>query len=365
MITKLSIAVLGLMVLASCGGKKEQQRPQAYFKTQKASKKDVTLETKYTATIRGRQDIDVYPQVAGTLQKLCVSEGQTVSKGQVLFIIDQVPYKAALNTAEAALEAAEAQLATAQLSYDSRKTLREQNVVSDFDLQTAKNTLLTAKAQVTQCKAQVVNARNSLSYTEVKSPSNGVVGTLPFRQGALVGPSMPMALTTVSDNNQMYVYFSMTESQLLKMTRESGSMDAAIKNMPELTLQLVDGSIYDIKGKVESASGVVDRQTGSIQLRAVFDNPGKMLHSGSTGKIIMPVEYKDQIIIPIAATVQMQNRYRVWLVEKDGTAKEQMVTLGEKSNGKEVIVLEGLTAGQEYVSEGAGMVKSGQKVKKD
>lgn len=364
MITKLSLAVLGMMVLSGCGDKKQQQRPQAYFSTQKVSAKDITLETKYTATIRGRQDIEVYPQVAGTLQRLCVSEGQTVTKGQLLFVIDQVPYQAALNTAEAALEAANAQLATAQLSYDSRKTLREQNVISDFDLQTAHNQLLTAKAQVAQCKAQVTNARNSLSYTEVKSPANGVVGTLPFRQGALVGPSMPMSLTTVSDNNQMYVYFSMTEGQLLKMTRESGSMDAAIKNMPELTLQLVDGSLYEIKGKVESASGVVDRQTGSIQLRAVFDNPGKILHSGSTGNIIIPVEYKDQIIIPIAATVQMQNKYRVWLVDKDGIAKEQIVTLGEKSNGKEVIVTEGLKAGQEIVSSGAGMIKAGQKVKK-
>ena len=144
-------------------------------------------------------------QVGGTLQKLCVTEGQKVKKGQPLFIIDQVPYQAALNTAEAALKAAEAQLATAQLNYDSRKKLFDEKVVSDFDIQTANNSLLTAQAQVAQAKAQVVNARNSLSYTVVKSPADGVVGTLPYRQGALVSSAMPQPLTTVSDNNKMYV----------------------------------------------------------------------------------------------------------------------------------------------------------------
>ena len=333
------------------------------FKTMKVAKKDVTLEAKYSATIRGRQDIEVYPQVSGTLKRLLVTEGQKVGKGQAMFIIDQVPYQAALNTAEAALKAAQAQEATAQLNYESRKQLFEQQVVSDFDMKTAENSLLSAKAQVAQAQAQVVNARNSLSYTVVKSPSNGVVGTLPYRQGALVGPSMPMALTTVSDNNQMYVYFSMSESQFLELSRKAGSAEKAVKEMPAVQLQLVDGTIYESTGTVETASGVVDRSTGSVQLRAVFDNPSHMLHSGSTGNIIVPVEYKDALVVPAAGVVQTQDKHKVYVVDKNGVAHSKLVDILPQSTGKEFIVTSGLEAGAEIVAEGASMVKEEQQVK--
>lgn len=357
-------ALAGTFLLTSCGKKQQQGgMPSANFETMKIQKKSVTLDSKYSASIRGRQDIEVYPQVSGTLQRLLVTEGQKVQKGQTLFVIDQVPYQAALNTAEAALKAAEAQESTARLNYESRKTLREQNVISDFDLQTAHNTLLSAKAQVAQAQAQVVNARNSLSYTVVKSPADGVVGTLPFRQGALVGPTIPQALTTVSDNRQVYVYFSMTESQLLQMARDKGSIEAAIQAMPAVGLTLVDGSRYAQEGRVESVSGVVDAQTGSVQLRAVFDNAQGLLHSGSTGNVIIPVEYKDQIIIPAGATVQTQDKFRVYLVDEEGKAVEQMITLAPQSNGKDVIVTGGLKEGQEIVAAAAGMVRNGQQVK--
>lgn len=215
----LVVAVLGTTLLMSCGGKQQggqgQQNAPVEFKTVKVKAEDRIIDTKYSATIRGRQDIQVLPQVSGTLQKLCVTEGQRVHRGQALFIIDQVPYQAALNTAKANLEAAKAAEATAQLSYESVKNLHAQQVVSDFDLQTANNSLMQAKAAVAQATAAVTNAANSLGYTVVKSPADGVVGTLPYRVGALVGPSIPTPLTTVSDNHQMYVYFSMTEAQLL------------------------------------------------------------------------------------------------------------------------------------------------------
>lgn len=358
-----TLAVVSL--LSSCGGKKEQQAAAVVeFKTTKVAKENITLDAKYSATIRGRQDIEVYPQVAGTLQKLCVVEGQSVSKGQTLFIIDQVPYQAALNTAEAALKAAQAQEATAQLTYESRKQLFDKQVVSEYDLQTAQNTLLTAKASVAQAQAQVVNARNSLSYTVVKSPANGVVGTLPFRQGALVGPSMPQALTTVSDNNQMYVYFSITENQFLELTRKAGSAEKAVKEMPAVKLQLVDGSMYESTGTVETASGVVDRSTGSIQLRAVFDNAAHLLHSGSTGNVIVPIEYKDVLTVPAAGVVQTQDKYKVYVVDKEGVAHSQIINVMAQNNGKQFIVTKGLDEGMEIVAEGASMVKEDQKVKK-
>lgn len=365
LMTVLVTAVTAMTMLSSCGNKQQRgAMPSAVFKTTKVAKSDVTLTEKYSATIRGRQDIDVYPQVGGTLQKLCVTEGQKVKKGQVLFVIDQVPYRAALNTAEAALKAAQAQEATAQLNYDSRKKLYDQKVVSEIDMQTAQNTLLSAKAQVAQAKAQVVNARNSLSYTTVTSPADGVVGTLPYRQGALVGSSMPQPLTTVSDNNEMYVYFSMTESQFLNLIRQYESVEKAIEAMPELTLQLVDGSDYEIKGRVESASGVVDRNTGSVQLRAAFSNPSHILHSGSTGNVIIPVTHKDVLTVPATAAVQTQDKYNVYVVDDKGIAHAQMVDILPQSQGKTFIVTSGLQGGEEIVAEGAGMVRDGQDVKK-
>ncbi|MEE1147603.1 MAG: efflux RND transporter periplasmic adaptor subunit [Bacteroidaceae bacterium] len=362
--TGLLTAIVGLAVLTSCGKKQQQQMPSAVYKTVKVSTQTIQLDTEYSATIRGRQDIDVYPQVGGTLQKLCVTEGQTVKKGQTLFIIDQVPFQAALNTAEAALKAAEAQQATAELNYNSRKQLFDERVVSEFDMQTAHNALLSAKAAVAQAKAQVVNARNSLSYTVVKSPSDGVVGTLPYRQGALVGSSMPKPLTTVSDNSQMYVYFSLNESELLKLAREYGSIDSAVVNMPPVRLLLVDGSEYEEVGKVESVSGVVDRSTGSVQLRAVFNNPNKLLHSGSTGNVIIPATFENVIVVPAAATVQTQDKFNVFIVDENGIAHSQLITINEKDGGNEFIVTSGLKGGEEIVAEGAGMVKEGQDVKK-
>ena len=359
-----TMSLIAMALLASCSGKKtQQQMPTANFETMKVSTKDVTMTTKYSATIRGRQDIEVYPQVAGTLWKLCVTEGQKVVKGQTLFIIDQVPYQAALNTAVAAQEAANASLATAQLNYDSKKTLFDQQIISDVELQTSHNALLSAKAQVAQANAQVVNAKNSLSYTVVKSPANGVVGTLPYRQGALVSSNMSQPLTTVSDNTQMYVYFSISEAQLLNMTRENGSKEAAIGQMPDVTLLLVDGSEYPYKGKVESVSGVVDRSTGTVQVRASFDNPEKLLLSGSTGYVVIPSVYKDKIVIPATATVQLQDKFKVYLVDKNNIAHEQLVTTEPISNGKEYVIKDGLKVGDVIVAEGAGMLRDGQDIK--
>ena len=359
----LTMTVIAGAMLSSCGKKQQGAAPSANFETMKVATKTLTLDNKYSATIRGRQDIEVYPQVSGTLQKLCVTEGQKVTAGQTMFIIDQVPYKAALNTAEAALQAAQAAQATAQLNYDSRKQLFDQQVVSEFDMQTAHNSLLTAKAQVAQCEAQVVNARNNLSYTVVKSPANGVVGTLPYRQGALVGPSMPQSLTTVSDNNQMYVYFSMNETELLNMTRNNGSLDSALAAIPQVKLLLVDGSEYNLPGKVESISGVVDRNTGSVQVRAVFDNPDKLLHSGSTGQILLPVTYNDIIVIPATAAVQTQDQFNVFTVDNENIAHTRLIKISNQNAGSEFIVTEGVQVGETIVAKGAGMIHDEQNIK--
>ncbi|MCD7794120.1 MAG: efflux RND transporter periplasmic adaptor subunit [Alistipes sp.] len=345
------------MAAVSCGQAPTAMGPAEYAVMTIATT-DREIPSNYSATIRGRQDIDIYPQVSGTIFELCVNEGQTVSKGQSLFIIDQVPYKAALQTAEANVAAAKAGVATAQLTYDSKKELYAKNVVSQFDLLTAENTLLTAKAQLAQAEAQRVNAANNLSYTVVKAPANGVVGTLPYRVGALVSASIPQPLTTVSDNSDMYVYFSMTENQLLNLTRQYGSIANTLKNMPDVQLVLNDGSVYDQTGRIESISGVIDTSTGSVQLRAVFPNKSGLLHSGGAGSVIVPNIHKDCVVVPQVATFELQNKVYVYKVE-DGKAVSSMIDVEKINNGKEYIVKSGLTPGDVIVAEGVGLLREG------
>ena len=307
----------------------------------------------------------IYPQVSGTISKVCVKEGgkRRVRQDTVkLTIIDQVPYKAALQTAKANVAAAEASVATAQLTYDSKKELFAKNVVSQFDLQTSQNNLLTAKSQLAQAEAQLVNAANNLSYTEVKSPSNGVVGVLPYRVGALLSASIPQPLTTVSDNSDMYVYFSLTENQLLDLTREYGSMDKALAALPNVQLVLNDGSLYSQEGRIESISGVIDTSTGSVQPRAVFPNPGRLLHSGSSGNVLLPHIYKNVVTVPQVATFELQDKKFVYKVE-NGVATSQNITVSPQSDGKNFIVTAGLTPGEVIVTEGVGLMREGTPIK--
>lgn len=351
-----------LALMTSCKQASETPVNGAGYATMKVETTDKELSTSYSATIRGRQDIDIYPQVSGTIQKLCVSEGDLVRKGQVLFIIDQVPYKAALQTATANVKAAKANLATAKLTYDNNKELYAQKVISEVNLQTSENTYLSAQAGLAQAEAQEVNARNNLSYTEVKSPSDGVVGALPYRAGALVSATMPQPLTTVSDNSDMYIYFSMTENQLLSLSREYGTMDEAVKNMPEVELKLNDNSMYEKKGRIESVSGVIDRQTGTVVARAVFPNESRLLHSGASGSVIIPSVYKGCIVIPQEATVRLQDKTIVYKVV-DGKAVSALISVVEINDGREYVVLDGLKAGEEIISKGAGLVREGTAVK--
>ena len=339
------IGIVGCtMCLASCKQASDASGMKPSYATMKVEATDKELSTSYSATIRGRQDIDIYPQVSGTIEKLCVTEGQKVRRGQLLFIIDQVPYKAALKTAVANVEAARAALATAELTYNSNKELYAQKVVSEFSLKTAENSYLTAKAQLSQAEAQEISARNNLSYTEVKSPR------------------LPQPLTTVSDNSDMYVYFSMTENQLLALTRQYGSMDEALKNMPAAELRLNDNSVYDKKGTIESISGVIDRQTGTVVARVVFPNESRLLHSGASGTVVVPATYKNCIVIPQEATVQLQDKTLVYKVV-DGKAVSTLITVAGINDGREYVVLDGLKVGDEIVSTGAGLLREGTQVK--
>lgn len=352
----------GGLLFAACQETPAVQQ-EAEYAVMKVGPQDKVLTSTYSATIRGRQDIDIFPQVSGTLTRLCVAEGEEVRKGQVLFVIDQVPFRAALNTATANVQAARAGVATAELNYESAKELYAKKVISAHQLKTTENGYLTAKAGLAQAEAQEVNARNSLSYTEVKSPADGVVGMLPYRVGALVSPAgMPQPLTTVSDNSDMYVYFSMTENQLMSLTRQYGSKKEVLKNMPEVQLQLNDGSVYAEKGRVESISGVVDRSTGTAGLRAVFSNKNGLLYSGTSGNVLLPNPRTGVIVIPQNLTFEIQDKTYVYKVV-DGKASASPVVVSRVNGGQEYIVESGLQAGDVIVAEGVGLLREGTPIK--
>ncbi len=357
-----------LFLLSSCvtmvGACKEAplEETENEYKVLKVSPTNKEIFTYYPATIRGKQDIDIYPQVSGYLTRLCVEEGEYVRKGQVLFIIDQIPYKAELETAQANVEVAKATLETAQLTYESKKELYAHKVISEFDLKTSKNSWLAAKAQVALTKAQESNARNNLSYTEVKSPADGVVGTLPYRVGTLVSNNMPQPLTTVSDNSVMYVYFSMTERQLLSLTDRYGSKNNILKQMPKVKLRLSNDSIYKETGQIETISGIVERNTGTVSIRAAFPNKKEVLYSGTSGNIILPTMEHNSIVIPQAATFEIQNKTYVYKVI-DGKAQSFPVNVTRVNGGKEYIVNTGLSAGDMIVIEGVGLLREGTPIK--
>lgn len=359
---KIIFTLLAVALLASSCKEQRQEASRQAYPVITVQKSAVEVTNDYPATIRGRQDIEIYPQVSGKIVKVAVTEGQRVSRGQTLFVIDQVAYRAALQNAEANVRAARAAAATARQTYVGKRELFEQKVVSEFELNTAHNAMLTAEAQLAQAKAQEVSARNDLSYTVVASPANGVVGTIPYHVGALVSSSSASPLTTVSDNSEMYVYFSMPENSMLALIRKYGSVDKTIKQMPAVQLRLNDGTLYGKKGRVESISGVIDRQTGAVSLRAAFPNTGGLLHSGGSGNVLITEGIGSALTIPQGATYELQDKVFVYRVV-DGKAKSTRIEVTPLNEQKKYIVRSGLKPGDVIVAEGAGMLQDGVTVK--
>nr|WP_302567617.1 efflux RND transporter periplasmic adaptor subunit [Alistipes indistinctus] len=321
------------------------------------------LNSAYPATIKGQQDIEIRARVSGYITKLCVDEGAVVRKGQPLFLIDAVPYQKAVQAAEAAVEVAKANVATTQLTVDSKTELHAQNIISDYDLQTAKNSLASAKAALAQAEAQLASARNDLSYTTITSPSDGVVGTIPFRVGSLVGTTTQEPLTVVSDINKMFVYFSMNEKQLLALTRQKdGSVNSMIGAMPEVQLQLADGTMYPAKGKIETLSGVIDLSTGAVQMRATFPNAQRLLRSGGTGTVLIPSVLDSALLIPQSATYEVQDKKFVYVLGDSSKVKNTEITVFPLDNGKQYVVTSGLKPGEQVVVEGVATLRDGMPI---
>lgn len=352
-----------LLALAGCGDKQSgMPTGNNEFAVTTVQPADAELETSYPATIRGLEDIEIRPKVSGFITKLCVDEGDFVRKGQPLFLLERVQYEAAVRSAEAAIDVLRANIKTQELTVQNKRMLHEKKIISDYDMQMAENQLEALKAQLAQAQAQLTDARNNLSYCTVTSPVDGVVGTIPYRLGSLVSASTAEPLTTVSNIGKMYVYFSMTEKQLLGLTRESGGIQKAVERIPEVGLTLADGTQYDLKGTVTAVSGVIDQSTGSVNMRATFDNPARLLRSGGTGSIVIPVVSKDVILVPQKATYEIQDKKFVYVVGAGNKVKATEIVVLPQNNGQNYVATSGLKAGDRIVVEGVSKLSEGMQI---
>lgn len=342
--------------LGSCSKEQvAQQAPIPSLKVVTVANADAQLFNSYPAILKGKTDIDIRPQVSGFITKVCVDEGQRVVKGQPLFIIDQVQFQAAVDQAQASVNAARTAVANAKITADNNRQLFDRNIISENAWQISDNQLRQAQASLAQAEAALTSAKKNLSYTTVTAPSDGVVGSIPSREGSLASPSSVQPLTTISDNSEMYAYFSLTEKDLLEMT-DNGTipMNKIIADIPAVNLVLADGTEYPQQGKVATISGVLDNNTGSASARALFPNPSGMLRSGNTGKVLIPVTASNAISIPQKATFEVQDLRYVYVLNDSNKTVTTPIKVMTLNDGKNFIVTEGLKAGDRVVIEGIG-----------
>lgn len=352
-----------LLALVSCGEKQGMPEANNEYAVITVQATDAQLETSYPATIKGLEDIEIRPKVSGFITRLCVDEGDFVRKGQPLFQLERVQFEAAVRSAEANVNVIKTNIKTQELNLENKRMLHGKGIISNFDLQSAENQLESLKAQLAQAQAGLTDARNNLSYCTVTSPVSGVVGSIPYRLGSLVSASTPQPLTTVSNIETMYAYFSMTEKQMLALTREKGGIAAAMDKMPAVKLQLADGSEYPLAGNVSAISGVIEAGTGSVQMRATFANPERVLRSGGAGSILVPVKSEGCILVPQKATYDLQNKKFVYVVGDDNKVIDREIEVLVQNDGQNYIVVKGLKAGERIVVEGVNQLKTGNVIK--
>ena len=356
------LLVLGSVALFSCGNNNMGLNSEMQCAVETVTKTTVDLERTYPATIKGKQDVEIRPQVSGFITQVCVDEGSTVRKGQTLFVVDPTQYEAAYRSAKAAVETAKANVSTQEITTNNKRELNKKNIISDYDLAMAENTLASAKAQLASAEAQLTSAEQNLSFTRVASPSNGVVSDIPYRLGALVSPSIATPLTVVSDNSEMFVYASLTEKELLGLIKRDGSQKSVLESYPEVKLQLSDGTLYGETGKIETISGAIDTSTGSVSIRATFKNPDQLLRSGGMANMVVPYHMSDVIVLPQTAFSEIQDKKFVFTLNADSTVNMTQVEVFALDDGKDYVVTSGLKGDERVVVENASILKDKQKI---
>ena len=358
--------VLGLGTVA-CGltscGLDMPKEVQTSFETMTVKKSDIELPYKFSARMKGQNDVTVTPQVSGQLTKICVTEGQQVKKGQTLFVIDSRNAQLDLEAAQANLQAALAQENSAKLEYESNKNLFDKKIVSSYMLSNSENSYKQAQASVAQARAQVNRAKVNLGFCTITATVSGVIGEIPVRTGDQVSPATQ--LTMLSGNTTMDAEFSLTESIIEGMVQEGiniADKEKYLANLPPATFVMKNGTEYPHKGRIVSMSGVVNAATGSLTLKVSFPNPEGHLYSGIQGTVVILLGEKDVVVVPQNAVVRMQDKSIVYKVQADSTATAIDVTTADTGNGKDVIITSGLNVGDRIVTTGANNVTEGLKV---
>ncbi|RKD92896.1 membrane fusion protein (multidrug efflux system) [Mangrovibacterium diazotrophicum] len=358
-----------LLAVYSCSNSKGGQTGMAgqvrEYNVVSLQPQDITLYKDYPTTLQGSQTVEIRPRVAGYIEEIMVDEGDLVKKGQVLFRLNANDLQAQVRSAEAQVKVAEAQVSTAKINVDKTQPLVDKNIISEFELESAKTALASAEAQLANANANVANAKANLGYTLITSPTNGIIGNFPYRVGSLVSSTITQPLTTVSNTANMYAYFSMNETEFLTMTQdlEGASTKQKLENLPAVDLVLPTSAIYANKGKVETASGIVDQTTGAINIRASFYNPEGVLRSGSSGAVRIPQHYTNAIIIPQKATVEIQNKHFAYTVNEENKVVNTLIEVVTGNLKDSYIVTSGLKAGDKVVLEGISSLRDGTEIK--
>ena len=355
-------ATLVVGSLTSCGLDMPKET-QSSFETMTVEKSDIELPYKFSARMKGQNDVTVTPQVSGQLMKICVSEGQQVKQGQTLFIIDQRNAQLELEAAQANLQAALAQENSAKLEYESNKNLFDKKIVSSYMLTNSENSYKQAQAAVAQAKAAANRAKVNLGFCTITANVSGVIGEIPVRVGDQVSPMTQ--LTILSGNTSMYAEISVTEAIIESMVKEgvkAADLEKNLAKLPDATFIMKNGTEYPHKGRVASLTGVVNAATGSLTAKVSFPNPSGHLYSGIQGTVVMNFAEKGMIVIPQNAVVRLQDKSQVYKVKADSTATAVDVTTEDTGNGKDFIVTSGLNVGDKIVTIGANNVTEGQKV---
>lgn len=324
-----------------------------------------TLYTDYPATIEGQQNIEIRPKIDGYVDKIYVDEGATVKRGQPLFQISAPQYEQDVRTARANIKIAEADVNAAEMNVNKVRPLVEKNIISKYELESAEYTLQAKQAAHAQANATLANARTNLGYTNITSPVNGVVGTLPYKIGSLVSSNTAEPLTTVSNIGNIYAYFSINEKQALEFSKNTkgANTEARLASIPPVSLILADGTEFSQKGRIMTASGLINTQTGSVSVRATFPNPGNIIRSGSSGSVRIPATVDSAILIPQKATYEIQGKKFVYLLSDSGAVKSVEIKIRNNSGGQYFVVLEGLKPGDKIVLEGVATLREGATIK--
>lgn len=376
--TNFFLLVAAAACLVACGGQKGggMNFGDNEFPIETVGTTSAEMQTTYPATIKGMQDVEIRPKISGFLTRVNVHEGQSVAAGQTLFVIDNETYQAAVRQAQAAVNqcratiaTAESGLATAKLQYENSQQLHANGVIGDFELQTSRNSFNSAQAQVNQAKAALgqaeaglASARETLSFCFVKSPASGVVGSLPYKVGALVSAQSTPPLTTVSNISSMEIYFSMTEKDILALTKNAGGLNAAVNSYPPVKLKLADGTMYPYEGKVVKVSGVIDAATGTVSMIARFPNPERLLKSGGSGSVVVQRSNSSAIVIPQSAVLSVQDKKFVYVMSADKKVKYTEITVDPQNDGNNFIVTSGLNLGDKYVTNGLAKLSDGMEI---